>query len=82
MILKDSVYDVLATIQRLLAPLATFAVAIMGIWGAPYSEQIAATLSAIAVLLGAFLKVCSNKYFDTGSITFTNPELHKGDEEE
>lgn len=72
MILKDKTYDILALIQRFLAPLSTCVIAIMGIWGAPYAEQIAATISAVSVLLAAWLKICSNKYFDTGTITFVN----------
>lgn len=79
MILSDKTYDVLATIQRILAPLGTFIVAVCGIWGLPYAEQIAATISAVTVLLGAWLKACSNKYFDAGSITVLS-SLHEEDE--
>lgn len=81
MIINDKLYDILATIQRLLAPLATFIVAIAGIWGwTDFGQQIAATISAAAILLGAALKICSDKYFDAGTIMFLN-EMHKEDEE-
>lgn len=80
MILNDKTYDVLANIQRLLAPLATFIVALCGIFGWTESgQQIAAVISAFAVFLGAVLKACSNKYFDTGTITFLSA-LHEEDE--
>lgn len=79
--MSDKTYDFLANIQRLLAPLATFIVAICGIWGwTEYGQQIAATISAVAVLLGAVLKVKSNQYFDTGTITFLNT-MHEEDGE-
>lgn len=79
MILNDKTYDILADIQRLLAPFATFVVAICGIFGWTESgQQIAAVISALAVFLGAVLKVCSKKYFDEGTITFINT-LHEED---
>lgn len=82
MIINSKTYDILATIQRILTPLATFIVALCSIWGwTNHVEQIVATISALSVLLAALLKVCSDKYFSTGSIIFPNPELHVGEEE-
>ena len=82
MILSDTTYDSLANIQRLLAPTATFIVAVCGIFGWTESgQQIAAVISALAVFLGAVLKICSNKYFDTGTITFLNA-MHEEDGED
>jgi hypothetical protein len=78
--MSDRTYDILANIQRLLAPLATFIVAICGIFGWTQSgEQIAAVISALAVFLGAILKIKSNQYFNTGTIVF--PKTEEGDSE-
>lgn len=81
MILSDKTYDVLAFIQRFLAPISTFIVALCSIWGWEWGEQVAATIAALTVLLSAWLKACSNKYFDTGTITFINA-LHEEDEDD
>lgn len=81
MILKDKTYDVLAGLARLILPaFATFYLALADTWSLPYGEQVSATIMAICALLGAFLKISSNKYFDTGTITILN-ELHEGDDD-
>lgn len=81
MILKDKTYNILADLARIVLPaLATFYLAFADIWHLPYGEQVSATIMAVCALLGAFLKISSNKYFDAGTITFINA-LHEEDEE-
>ena len=73
MIMKDKTYDILANRARIILPaVAAFYITLSEIWSLPYGEQVSATIMAICALLGAFLKVCSSKYFDTGTITFIN----------
>ena len=67
MIMKNSVYDVLKWIQRLLLPaLATLYLALGSIWKdiipLPYPEQVAATLTAIDTFLGVLLGISAANY--------------------
>lgn len=81
MILKDKTYNILADLARIILPaFATFYLALADIWHLPYGEAVSATIMALCALLGAFLKVSSNKYFDEGTITFINA-LHEEDDE-
>lgn len=82
MILKDKTYNVLADLARIILPaFAAFYLTISEIWGLPYGEQISASVMALCALLGAFLKVSSNKYFDPGTITFLNT-LHEDENDD
>ena len=79
MILKDKTYNILADLARIILPaFSAFYLAIAEIWGLPYGEQISASIMALCALLGAFLKVSSNKFFDPGTITILNT-LHEED---
>lgn len=61
--LQNSTYDKLKFICLFVLPaLATFTLTITGIWGLPYGEQIAATITAIDTLLGALLGISTAKY--------------------
>jgi hypothetical protein len=46
----------------ILPALATLILTLGGIWGIPYAEAIAATITAIDTFLGAILKISSNEY--------------------
>lgn len=62
-LLPDHVYDVLKWVAIIVMPaLSTFAVGIGGIWSIPYAGQLAATITAVGVLLGALLGLSSVKY--------------------
>lgn len=61
--MNDKMYDVLKNIALVVLPaLATLWLTIAKIWGLPYGEEIAATITAIDVFLGALLKVSSYFY--------------------
>lgn len=61
--MSNKVYDILKYIALTVLPaLATFMIAIGGIWGIPYAEAIAATITAIDTLLGALLGISSKNY--------------------
>ena len=61
--LPDRVYDVLKWVAIIVMPaFATFIVGLGGIWSIPYAGQLAATVTAIGVLLGALLGLSSVKY--------------------
>ena len=62
-ILPDRVYDILKWVAIIVMPsLATFIVGLGGIWDIPYTGQVASTVTAVGVLLGALLGLSSVKY--------------------
>ena len=63
MIMSNKTYDILKFIAlKILPALATLILTLGGIWGIPYSEAIAATITAIDTFLGAILDISSKKY--------------------
>lgn len=61
--MSNKVYDILKDIALYVLPaLATLILALGNIWGIPYAEAIAATITAIDTFLGAILKISSNVY--------------------
>ena len=61
--MSNKVYDVLKDIALYVLPaLATLVIALGNIWGIPYSEAIAATITAVDTFLGAILKISSISY--------------------
>ncbi len=62
-LISDRLYDILKWVAIIVMPaLSTFIVGIGGIWSLPYAGQVAATVTAVGVLLGAFLGLSSVKY--------------------
>lgn len=61
--MSNKVYDILKDIALYVLPaLATLILTLGGIWGFPYAEAIAGTITAIDTFLGAILKISSNSY--------------------
>ena len=61
--LPDKWYDILKWIALICIPaLATFYVALSGVWGWPYAEQIAKTATAICTLIGALIGISTAEY--------------------
>lgn len=61
--MKNSTYDILKDIALYVLPaLATLVLTLGNIWGLPYAEAIAATITAIDTFLGTVLKISSIKY--------------------
>lgn len=62
-VLPDKVYDVLKYVAQIVLPgVTTFWLALAGIWGFPYAEQIGGTLAAIDTLLGTLLCLSTAAY--------------------
>ena len=62
-LIPDRLYDILKWVAIIVMPaLSTFIVGLGGIWSLPYAGQTAATVTAVGVLLGAFLGLSSVKY--------------------
>nr|DAV69196.1 MAG TPA: holin [Caudoviricetes sp.] len=61
--MKNEHYDVLKNIGLLWIPaLATFVNTVGMVWGIAYTNEVTATITAFGVLLGAGLKVSSDRY--------------------
>lgn len=61
--MSNKTYDILKDIALYIMPaLATLILTLGGIWGIPYAEAIAATITALDTFLGAILKISSNNY--------------------
>jgi hypothetical protein len=61
--MSNKTYDTLKYIALYVLPaLATLILTLGGIWGIPYSEAIAATITAIDTFLGAILGISSKRY--------------------
>ncbi|PMC60680.1 hypothetical protein CJ208_02095 [Finegoldia magna] len=62
--LDNKSYDVLKWVAQILLPAAaTLYVAVAGIWGFPYAKEIAGTISAVDLFLGALLGISSMNYY-------------------
>lgn len=61
--IKDSVYDVLKWVAIIVLPaLATLVTVVFKVWGIPYGDEIAQTITAVATFLGAVLMVSNATY--------------------
>lgn len=62
--LSNKSYDVLKWIAQIGLPaLTTLYVAISGIWGLGYVKEVAGTISAVDLFLGALLGISSMNYY-------------------
>ena len=61
--MSNKTYDTLKYIALYVLPaLATLILTLGGIWGIPYAEAIAATITALDTFLGAILGISAKKY--------------------
>lgn len=61
--MSNKTYDILKDIALYVLPaLATLVLTLGNIWGLPYAEAIAATITAVDTFLGTVLKISSIKY--------------------
>lgn len=63
--MSNKLYDILKLISMIATPLATFILTMTDIWGLnEYGTAIAASVSALGILLGGILKITSDKYWE------------------
>lgn len=61
--MSNKLYDALKWIAMVLLPaLATLYLALAGIWGFPYGEQVVGTITAVNTFLGVCLGISSAQY--------------------
>ena len=64
--LKDSVYNILKWTTLICLPaLGTAYVALAGVWGFPYAEEVSKTVMAVCTLFGALLGISTAEYNKT-----------------
>ena len=66
--MSNKTYDTLKLISMIVGYLATFILTLSDIWGFTYGAELAASVSAAAILLGSILTAASQKYFDSHDI--------------
>ena len=65
MLMKNETYDILKKVALIFLPaLATLWLTVGKIWNLQYTTEIGATVTAIAVFLGACLEVSSKNYYE------------------
>ena len=61
--MSNKVYDLLKYVCMIVLPaLGTLYLTLSGIWGLPYGEAVAGTITAIDTFLGAILMISSKNY--------------------
>lgn len=61
--MTNKTYDFLKNLAMVILPaLGTFYFSLSQIWGLPYGEEIVGTLSAIAVFIGAVVKISNSNF--------------------
>ena len=64
--LNDKIYDKLKWVTLICLPaLGTAYVALSGVWGFPYAEEISKTVMAVCALLGSLLGISTVAYNKT-----------------
>ena len=62
--MSNKLYDILKLVSMIATPLATFILTLTDIWGFNQDgTAIAASVSALGILLGTILKVSTDKYW-------------------
>ena len=62
--LNDTVYTILKWVALICIPsLATFYVALSGVWGWPYADEVAKTATALCTLIGALIGISTAEYY-------------------
>lgn len=61
--MSNKAYDILKWVAMIVLPaIGTLYLTLSGIWGLPYGEQIAGSVTAINTFLGAVLMISTNNY--------------------
>lgn len=60
--MTNKTYDILKAIALTLPIISTFIIAVMKIWGIPYSTEVALTLTALNTLFAEIVKLANKNY--------------------
>lgn len=67
--LSNRIYDALKWVALICIPaLSTFYVALSGVWGWPYADEVAKTATAVCTLIGALIGISTASYYKDGKI--------------
>lgn len=76
--ISNKVYDTIKWIAQYLLPAAaTLYLALAGIWGFPYGEQIVGTITALDTFLGVLLGLSAASYKKANAIDELKPNVVK-----
>lgn len=65
--LPNKIYDILKWVALICIPaLATFYVALAGVWGWPFADEVSKTANAVCILIGALIGISSAQYYKEG----------------
>lgn len=68
--MNDKVYDILKWVAIIVLPaLSTLIAGVFPIWGLPYGQEIAQTITAVATFLGAVLMISNARYLKNADKT-------------
>lgn len=62
MLLSNKNYDIINKIERWLYALGTAYLALAGVWGLPYGDEINKTIVIVGTLLASFLEISTSVY--------------------
>lgn len=81
--MSNKTFDSLKWICLLALPgLSTFISMVFPLWGIPYADEIAQTITALATLIGGCLGVSSMNYYKQSSIEIPEDEVEVDHNEE
>lgn len=60
--MSNKTYDTIKLVALMCVPLVTLLTSLSEVWGYQYGAQIAATVSAVGIFLGAAVKMLSDNY--------------------
>lgn len=81
--MSNKTFDSLKWICLLALPgLSTFISMVFPLWGIPYADEIAKTITALATLIGGCLGVSSMNYYKQSSIEIPEDEVEVDHNEE
>lgn len=70
--MSDKLYNFLNKLQRWLPSAGLFYLALCGIWGLPFGDEVNQTIIAVATLLGATLEISNVVYLKKVSDSIEN----------
>ena len=82
MLLSNKTYDIINKIERWLYALGTAYLALAGVWGLPYGDEINKTIVIVGTMLASFLEVSTSVYHKAQNEEVDISAILEGDEEE
>lgn len=82
MLLSNKNYDIINKIERWLYALGTAYLALAGVWGLPYGDEINKTIVIVGTLLASFLEISTSVYHKSQNESVDISYILEGEDEE